>query len=101
MSAQNLVQGQWIKAQGTNISAKTQVTTSQAVLHSIIVNSNSSGSFRIANGTATSPTWVMGTYTPTTATSGVVSFRELEFTNGIFIDVGGTINATVLYNDLI
>jgi len=101
MSSQNLSGGRWIKAQGTNISARAQVTSSHAVLHSIIVNSNTGGSFRVANGTLTSLSQVMGTYTPTTATSSVVEFKELEFANGIFIETGGTINATVIYNDLI
>lgn len=101
MSAQNLSGGSWIKAQGTNMTANGQVTTSQAVLHSIIVNSNTGGSFRVGNGTATAFTKAMGTYTPTTATSGEVVFHELEFTNGIYVEVGGTINLTVIYNDLV
>jgi len=101
MSNYNQVQGNWIKAQSTNLAARGQVTTSQAVLHSIIVNSNTTGSFRVATGTLTSLSQVMGTYTPTTATSSVVDFKELEFANGIFFETGGTINATIIYNDLV
>jgi hypothetical protein len=101
MSSQNLSVAKWIKAQSTNLAARGQVTTSQAVLHSVIVNSNTGGSFRVANGTLTSLSQVMGTYTPTTATSGVVDFKELEFTNGIFLETGGSVNLTLIYNDLV
>lgn len=100
MSQQNLYQANWVKAQGTNISANAQVTTSQAVLHAIVVNSHSTGTFRLATGTATSLTYVQGTYTPATGSS-VIELKELEFTNGIYVVVGGTINLTAIYNDLI
>jgi len=101
MSAQNLSTQRWIKAQGTNVTARAQVTTSQAVVHAVVVNSNTGGSFRLGNGTLTAVTWLTGTYTPTTATSSVVSLNELEFTSGVFLETGGTVNLTVIYNSLI
>lgn len=100
MSNYNLVQGNWIKAQGTNVAANAQITTGHAVLHSIVVNSHSTGTFRLATGTATSLTYVQGTYTPATGSS-VIELHELEFEDGIYVVVGGTINLTAVYNDLI
>ena len=99
MSAQNLSETRWIKAQGTNLAAKMQVTTSAAVLHAI-VGSHTGGSFRVGNGTLTNQTYFMGTYTPA-AGPIYVPFYELEFQNGIFIEVGGAVNLGVIYNDLV
>lgn len=103
MSAHNLSSAKWVKAQSTNFTGRGQATTNAAVLHAIIVNSNTSGSFRVGSGTLThaSLTFPMGTYTPATGTSVYLPFYETEFTNGIFIDVGGTINYTVIFNDLV
>lgn len=99
MSAQN--KGfTWYKAQGTNVAANAQVTNQSAVLHSVIVNSHSTGTFRLAKGTATSLTYLQGTYTPATGSS-TIEFKELEFTDGIYVVTGGTINLTVIYNDLV
>jgi hypothetical protein len=100
MSAQNLYAGQWIKAQGTNMTYSAGATSSHAVLHAIVVNSHSSGVFRLANGTATSFTYVTGSYSPATGSS-ILDFKELEFTNGILVQMTGTMNFNVIYNDLI
>lgn len=99
MSAQNLHSANWVRAQGTNLSAKGQVTTSSAVLHAI-VGSHTGGSFRLGNGTLTSQTYYMGTFIPA---AGPINapFYELEFANGIYLEVGGSVNLTVIYNDLV
>jgi hypothetical protein len=99
MSAQNLSQTRWVKAQGTNFTTKLQVTTNAAVLHTIF-GSHSGGSFRVGNGTLTSQTYPMGTYSPA-AGPVYLDFKELEFTNGIFVEVGGAVNLTAVFNDLI
>lgn len=103
MSAQNLSETSWVRAQGTLLTGRMQVTTAQAVLHTIILNSYGGGSFRVGNGTLTSTLWLGGTYTPAagTLTGPQLDYKELEFANGIFIDATGAINATVIYNDIV
>jgi len=100
MSAQNISAGTWIKAQGSNVKTTGQITSSHAVLHEVIVNSHSSGTWRLCNGTATSNSAVGGTYTPA-AGSSVVAYKELEFTNGIYVETSGTLDVTAVFNDLI
>ncbi len=104
MSAQNLSAGKWFKAQGTNLSASAanrfEITRTQSVLHQIVVNSHTSGTWRLANGTLTNATYVQGTYTPATGSS-TIDCKELEFASGLCLDVAGTVNLTLIYNDLI
>lgn len=103
MSNYNQIQGNWVKSQGTFMTGSANATSSAAVLHEIAIGSYSPGAtFRLANGTLTSKTYITGSFTP----SGLglqrpIEFKELEFTNGIFVETGGTINLTVIYNDII
>lgn len=100
MSAQNQNVATWVRSQGTNFATRGQVTANAAVLHKLIVNSHTTGTFRLANGTSTSLSFVQGTYTPATGSS-VIEFESLEFPNGIFVETGGTINWTAIYNELV
>lgn len=100
MSEQNKSVATWYKAQGSNITATGQITTKHSVLHAILVNSHTTGSFRIANGTATAFTAAGGTYTPA-AGSSVIEYKELEFASGMYIQTAGTLNLTAVFNDLV
>lgn len=100
MSAHNLSASNWIKAQGSNIKASGQITFNQGALHEIIVNSHTTGTWRLCNGTATSNTAIGGTYTPASGSS-TVDYKELEFTSGIYIQTAGTVDLTAVFNDLV
>ena len=83
------------------ITANTQISTTPGTLEKIIVNSNSAGSFSvwdgIIHGTNVGTTVIMGTYTPTTATSREVVI-EAKFDTALLVVTGGTVDLTVLYN---
>lgn len=98
MSVQNKEVAVWTRAQGTNFTARKQVTSNPAVLHSIIINSHTTGTFRVSNGTLTAQTPIQGTYTPA-AGSSVIEFDLIDCPNGILIETGGTIDATAIYNE--
>ena len=79
-------------------------TTSQAVkstagaLYGVIVNSNTSGTFKLWDNTSAATTVLLNTFTPTSATSQVYLFpMGISFNTGLFITVSGTIDYTVLY----
>lgn len=103
MSQQNLYQSNWIKSQGTFMTGSGNATTSHAVLHQLSIGTYSPGAIiRVANGTATSKTYMSGSYTPSGAgLQEPITFKELEFTNGIYVEMTGTVNLTAIYNDLI
>lgn len=103
MSAQNISQANWVRSQGTFMTGSANATTSQSVLHKILIGTYTPGAvIRVANGTATSKTYVTGSFTP----SGLglqtpLDFEELEFSNGIYVEITGTASLTTVYNDLI
>lgn len=75
-----------------------QVKATAGALYGVIVNSNTSGTFKLWDNTAGSGTVLINTFTPTTATSQTYIFPQgVTFNTGLFITVGGTIDYTVLY----
>lgn len=93
----------WYKAQGTFMTGSGNATTSQAVLHQLLIGTYTPGAvIRVANGTATSKTYLSGSFTPNgLGLQEGIEFKELEFTSGIFVEITGTANLTAIYNDLI
>lgn len=80
----------------TNLSSSRLVKTGTGTIRRILVNSHTSGSFRIYDGTAfASATAVGGTYTPASGSSTIEV--EAAFGTGLFVQVGGTIDTTVIY----
>ena len=82
-----------------NITTSGAITDYPATVKSIIVNSNTSGSFRIYDDTSEGVefTPVTGTYTPTTATSEDV-YIDATCKEAVFVSIGGTANLTVIYS---
>lgn len=79
-----------------NISSSNQVCAVPGVLNKVIVNSHSTGTFKLCDGTYTQKD-IGGTYTPATGSS-VIEY-EVPFDNGLYVALGGTINVTVCYNN--
>jgi len=102
MSQENSGASVWNRWTPTNATATKTIGVpgARVVVKGVIVNSHTSGTFRFSNGTATnwSATGLGGTYTPATGSS-VILFEPIDFTSGCFFQVGGTLDATVLYND--
>lgn len=78
-------------------------TTSQAVvtgngkIYGIIVNSNTSGTFKLWDNTAGSGTVICNTYTVGSGSSVVKFPQPIEFYTGLYITVGGTLDYTLVY----
>jgi hypothetical protein len=104
MSAQNASATKWLRAQGTYVNSKSTVTGNQAVLHTIIIGTyTNGGKFRLANGTLTNiVNYITGTFVPlSTGIQPPLDFKELEFANGIYVETAGTIDMTLVYNELV
>lgn len=102
MSNYNLSPAGWMKAQGTFMTGSANATTSHSVLHKLVIGSYTPGAVvRVANGTATNKTYLSGSFTPNgLGLQEPLEFREMEFTNGIYVEMTGTVNLTAIYNDL-
>ena len=104
MSAENFGQKaykcQFQNVAGTGVAtANIGTASAHTVLHGIVINSHTSGTFKLGNGTVTNYTAFGGTYTPATGSS-ILMLEPVDFDSGLCVVVGGTLNATVLYNSL-
>lgn len=83
-----------------NVTSSTQIgsSTKRIQLGGIIVNSHTTGTFKLVNGTATG-TAIAGTYTPASGSS-ILTFEPIEFDSGCFLVTAGTINVTLLVKEL-
>lgn len=78
----------------------TRVMDSTGVLHGVIINSHTSGTFKIYDGiAATSGVAVGGTYTPPTGSSVITYPRPLDLHTGLFIQASGTIDASAIVSE--
>lgn len=74
------------------------VKTGAGTIYGILINSNTSGTFKLWDNTSAAGTVIVNTFTPTTATSQTYIFPNgVSFNTGLFITVTGTIDYTVLY----
>lgn len=95
MPDQNFSQLVPIKGSYSPVSANALIKSGAGVLHKVVVNSHSSGTFRLYDGlTAVNP--MGGTYTPATGSS--VIDLNLAFNTGLYFVTGGTIDATISTN---
>lgn len=79
-----------------NITADTLVKSNQGNIASIIVNSHTSGTIKLYDNTAASGTVIMNTYT--FASGSQVIPLGINFNVGLYADIGGTVDLTILYN---
>lgn len=80
----------------TAITAKGLIHTGPCTLEKIVINSHSTGTFKLFDGIAETGTAFGGTYTPATGSS--VIEIEAKFDTGLYIMTAGTINMTPLIN---
>lgn len=79
----------------TNLTADTLVKTGTGRLKGIFVASGSTPTIKIWDSTSAANTVLVNTFTPVV---GVLTpFPDVEFTTGLYIDVGGTIDCTVFW----
>ena len=78
-----------------NITADTLVKDGAGKLTGIFCASGSSPTIKIWDQTSAAAPVLVNTFTPVT---GVLTpFPDVQFTRGLFVDVGGTIDITVFY----
>ena len=101
MSLANLGNFTWSKWQSQRATTGVKeigTSGSHLVVKGVIVNSHTSSTFTLANGTATSYTTIQGSYTPASGSSSIL-FEPIDLTNGGVIVIQGAADYTVLYND--
>lgn len=80
-----------------NITADTLIKTGPGNVQAIIVNSHTNGAIKLWDNTAASTTVLINTYTYATG-SQVIPLYGAKFTNGLYADVTGTQDITIIYN---
>jgi len=74
--------------------ATATIKTGAGVVYGVIINSNTSGTFKLYDGTSTSGEVIANTFTLASG-SQVITFPEaIEFYTGLHIVYGGTLDAT-------
>jgi hypothetical protein len=85
------------RASYANITSDTVVKSGAGRFYGFIVNSHSSGTIKVWDNTAQSGTVLLNTITLGTGPQSWVFPIGIEFATGLAVDVGGTIDVTVLY----
>lgn len=80
-----------------NITADTLIKTGTGNVLAIIVASHTSGAIKLWDNTAASTTVLLNTYTYATG-SQVIPLYGVKFTTGLYADVTGTQDITIVYN---
>lgn len=80
-----------------NISADTAVKSGPGRFFGFVVNSHTSGTVKVWDNTSAATTVILNTITPPLGSSSWVFPFGIDFTVGLFIDITGTIDLTVLY----
>lgn len=79
------------------LSATGLVYTGQGIVSGIVVSSHTNGTLKLWDNTSAATTVLIDTFT-FPAASGVYSFFGAKFHTGLFATVGGTLDATLIYN---
>lgn len=83
-------------AKYTNGTASAQIVAGRGRVYGVIVNSNSSGTFKLWDSLTATGTVICNTYTVASGSS-VITFPEpIEFYTGLFLTVGGTLDYTII-----
>lgn len=85
------------RATYTNITADTLIKTGAGRFFGFIINSHTSGTLKVWDNTAASSTVLMNTYTFPSGSSAVVFPCGVEYTTGLYADIGGTVDITILW----
>lgn len=81
----------------TNITADTLIKTGAGLVFGFIVNSNTSGSLKLWDNTSAATTVLMNTYTYAAGSSVVMLPAAVAFTTGLYADVTGTQDITIIW----
>lgn len=82
----------------TNLTASALVRGAQGKLLGIFVASTSSGTIKLWDNTAASGTVIVNTFSPT---AGVFYPLPANFTTGLYITIGGTLDCTVFWEPVL
>ena len=85
------------RASYSNISADTAVKTGAGRFYGFIVNSHTSGTVKVWDNTSAATTVLLNTITLAAGPQMWVFPVAIEFATGLYVDIGGTIDLTVLY----
>lgn len=80
----------------TNGTASANIVSGAGRVAGIIVNSNTSGTFKLWDSLTATGTVICNTYTVPSGSSVITFPRPLEFYTGLFITVGGTLDFTIV-----
>lgn len=85
------------RASYANISADTLIKTGPGRFFGFIVNSHSSGTLKVWDNTSGATTILLNTITFAAGPQSWVFPVGIEFGVGLYADIGGTIDVTILY----
>ena len=85
-------------AKYTNLTADTLIRTGNGRVHGFIVNSHTSGTVKLWDNTSAATTVICNTIT-LAAGPQVYNFpAPIEFYTGLYCDIGGTIDLTIIWD---
>jgi len=79
-----------------NVAATGSVVNGAGSFHGIIVNSHSSGTLRLWDSIGGGQNALTGTYTFAAGSNWLMLPEPLEFKNGLYATVGGTLDCQIL-----
>jgi len=80
-----------------NITADTLIKTGSGVVAGVVVNSHTSGTIKLWDNTSAAGTVIVNTYTFPAGSSVVTFPKPLTFTAGLYADIGGTVDLTIVF----
>jgi len=81
----------------TNITVDTLIKTGAGRFYGFIVNSHTSGTIKIWDNTSAATTVILDTITLAAGPQSWVLPVAIDFSAGLYVDIGGTINVTILW----
>lgn len=85
------------RASYANISADTLIKTGSGRLFGFVVNSHTNGTLKVWDNTSAATTVIFNTITFAAGPNFVLFPVAVEFGVGLYADIGGTIDITILY----
>lgn len=80
-----------------NITADTLIKTGSGTVYGVVVNSHTSGTLKLWDNTSAASTVICNTYTFPAGSSVITFPTAVEFYTGLYADVGGTVDITIIY----
>lgn len=81
-----------------NITADTLIKTGAGKVAGFIINSHTSGTLKLWDNTSAATTVLMNTYTFAAGSGNVVFAAPICFNTGLYADIGGTVDLTIIWN---